>query len=187
MTEQTPVPDRLGATGGEFGDALRQPAGPTSANILRAGSADIVAAAAKGDREAVRQVLSAARHVAVRYCRARIGRQDGTFATADSAANEVCAAVLRALPSQIGAERSLLGLVCALARGEVDHVGRETRQEALDPMRVLPDRQREILVLRVIIGLSAEETAEALGLTAGAVRVQQHRALGRLRKALNAG
>ncbi|GGM77805.1 DNA-directed RNA polymerase sigma-70 factor [Lentzea pudingi] len=49
-------------------------------------------------------------------------------------------------------------------------------------LHVLPDKQREILVLRVVVGLSAEETADAVGSTPGAVRVAQHRALGRLRK-----
>ncbi len=49
----------------------------------------------------------------------------------------------------------------------------------------LPPRQREILVLRVILGLSAEETASAVGLSsAGAVRVAQHRALTTLRRGL---
>ncbi|MGH3816140.1 MAG: sigma factor-like helix-turn-helix DNA-binding protein, partial [Pseudonocardiaceae bacterium] len=47
-----------------------------------------------------------------------------------------------------------------------------------------PDKQREILVLRVVVGLSAEETAEAVGSTPGAVRVAQHRALGKLRNVL---
>ena len=45
----------------------------------------------------------------------------------------------------------------------------------------LPDKQREILILRVVVGMSAEETAEAVGSTAGAVRVAQHRALARLK------
>jgi RNA polymerase sigma-70 factor (ECF subfamily) len=49
----------------------------------------------------------------------------------------------------------------------------------------LPPRQREILVLRIILGLSAEETAAAVGLSsAGAVRVAQHRALTALRRGL---
>ena len=51
----------------------------------------------------------------------------------------------------------------------------------------LPDKQREILVLRVVVGLSAEETAEAVGSTPGAVRVAQHRALARLRKSMPEG
>lgn len=53
-------------------------------------------------------------------------------------------------------------------------------------LRVLPAKQREILLLRVVVGLSAEETAEAVGSTPGAVRVAQHRALARLRKTLSA-
>jgi hypothetical protein len=38
----------------------------------------------------------------------------------------------------------------------------------------------------VVVGLSAEETAEAVGSTPGAVRVAQHRALSRLRNLLTA-
>lgn len=51
-------------------------------------------------------------------------------------------------------------------------------------LRILPDKQREIVVLRIVVGLSAEETAGVVGSTAGAVRVAQHRALTRLRKIL---
>ena len=45
----------------------------------------------------------------------------------------------------------------------------------------LPVHLRELLVLRVVTGLSAEETGNVLGMSAGAVRVAQHRALARLR------
>ena len=45
----------------------------------------------------------------------------------------------------------------------------------------LPATQRELLILRVAVGLSAEETGNALGMSSGAVRVAQHRALARLR------
>jgi RNA polymerase sigma-70 factor, ECF subfamily len=48
-------------------------------------------------------------------------------------------------------------------------------------LAVLPEKQREIVILRVVVGMSAEETAEAVGSTAGAVRVAQHRALARLK------
>lgn len=48
----------------------------------------------------------------------------------------------------------------------------------------LPAKQREILLLRLVVGLSAEETAEAVGSTPGAVRVAQHRALAQLRKSM---
>jgi RNA polymerase sigma-70 factor (ECF subfamily) len=51
-------------------------------------------------------------------------------------------------------------------------------------LATLPVNQQEILRLRVAVGLSAEETADALGMTAGAVRVAQHRALTKLRSTL---
>ena len=50
----------------------------------------------------------------------------------------------------------------------------------------LPTTQQEIIRLRVGVGLTAEQTAEALGMTAGAVRVAQHRALTKLRLLLSA-
>ncbi len=48
----------------------------------------------------------------------------------------------------------------------------------------LPPTQRDVLMLRVIAGLSCAETAEALGLTAGSVRVIQYRGMTALRKRL---
>ncbi|RIK09568.1 MAG: hypothetical protein DCC49_05955 [Acidobacteria bacterium] len=46
----------------------------------------------------------------------------------------------------------------------------------------LPKGQRRVLELRLVAGLSAEETGEVLGKSAGAVRVLQHRALTTLRE-----
>lgn len=46
----------------------------------------------------------------------------------------------------------------------------------------LPKGQRRVLELRLVAGLSAEETGEVLGKSAGAVRVLQHRALTNLRE-----
>jgi RNA polymerase sigma-70 factor (ECF subfamily) len=48
----------------------------------------------------------------------------------------------------------------------------------------LPMTQRDVVLLRVVVGLSAIETAQALGLTAGTVRVLQHRAVTQLRNRL---
>jgi RNA polymerase sigma-70 factor (ECF subfamily) len=53
-------------------------------------------------------------------------------------------------------------------------------------IRTLPTQQQEILTLRVAVGMSTDETAAALGMTAGAIRVAQHRALTRLRGLLAA-
>ncbi|MFF1614804.1 sigma-70 family RNA polymerase sigma factor [Amycolatopsis sp. NPDC058278] len=74
--------------------------------------------------------------------------------------------------------------------GGADPTGEEAeRSAALDwstgLLDTLPPRQREILVLRIILGMTAEETAAAVGLgSAGAVRVAQHRALATLRRSL---
>jgi RNA polymerase sigma-70 factor (ECF subfamily) len=46
----------------------------------------------------------------------------------------------------------------------------------------LPATQREVLLLRVIVGLSTAETAAALHLTVGSVRVLQYRAVTALRR-----
>jgi RNA polymerase sigma-70 factor (ECF subfamily) len=48
----------------------------------------------------------------------------------------------------------------------------------------LKPADRELLELRVIAGLSADDTAVALGKRPGAIRMAQARALARLRKAL---
>ena len=45
----------------------------------------------------------------------------------------------------------------------------------------LPAAQRRLLLLRVVAGLSAEDTGYVLDMSPGAVRVAQHRALIRLR------
>jgi RNA polymerase sigma-70 factor (ECF subfamily) len=48
-------------------------------------------------------------------------------------------------------------------------------------LRMLPTTQREVVMLRTVVGLTAKETAQALGLTPGSVHVLQHRAVTRLR------
>ena len=63
-------------------------------------------------------------------------------------------------------------------------VMRDQAASALSLMQRLPVQQREILTLRVAVGLSTEETAAALGMSPGAIRVAQHRALTKLRAML---
>jgi RNA polymerase sigma-70 factor (ECF subfamily) len=60
-------------------------------------------------------------------------------------------------------------------------VMRDEAANAMALMQQLPGQQREILTLRVAAGLSTDETAAALGMSPGAVRVAQHRALTKLR------
>lgn len=81
---------------------------------------------------------------------------------------------------------------------EVSHTlhGGDVEDEALgelgdvwvrEALSELTDAQREVVLLRVIAGLSAEEVAEVLGKRPGAVRAQQHRAVATLRRALERG
>jgi RNA polymerase sigma-70 factor (ECF subfamily) len=60
----------------------------------------------------------------------------------------------------------------------------ESAAGVADLLNSLPPTQRDVLMLRVIAGLSCAETAEALGLTAGSVRVIQYRGMTALRKRL---
>lgn len=55
---------------------------------------------------------------------------------------------------------------------------------ALEHLRALPPAQAEVIALRVIVGMSAEEVGELTGQSAGAVRVMAHRGLAALRKRL---
>ncbi|HEV7452118.1 MAG TPA: sigma-70 family RNA polymerase sigma factor [Pseudonocardiaceae bacterium] len=174
----------------------------------------LVGAAVDGERDAVESVLSWIRPLVLRYCRARVGSQEKTFASADDVAQEVCLAVLTALPSYRDQGRPFLAFVYGIAAHKVADAHRSAARNRTEPvpevpdspeptdgpeqqamqvelaeqmnklLDMLPDKQREILVLRVVVGLSAEETAEAVGSTPGAVRVAQHRALGRLRNVL---
>lgn len=49
----------------------------------------------------------------------------------------------------------------------------------------VPDDQRDVLIMRIVAGLSVAEVAEVLGKRPGAVRALQHRGLERLRRELS--
>jgi RNA polymerase sigma-70 factor (ECF subfamily) len=76
---------------------------------------------------------------------------------------------------------------CTFPKPEDHALHLESVGWARELLDLLPERQREIVILRVVNGFSAEETAEALGSSPGAIRVAQHRALGHLRRALAGG
>jgi RNA polymerase sigma-70 factor (ECF subfamily) len=173
----------------------------------------IVSGAVAGDRTAAERLLGYVRPLVVRYCRARVGRQERSFASADDVAQEVCLAVLTALSTYRDQGRPFLAFVYGIAAHKVADAHRAAARNRSEPvaevpdepeldagpeqramrgemtsrmaelLQMLPAKQREILVLRVVVGLSAEETADAVGSTPGAVRVAQHRALARLRNA----
>jgi RNA polymerase sigma-70 factor (ECF subfamily) len=67
----------------------------------------------------------------------------------------------------------------------LEHVlDNEDAREVRAAFARLPADDRELLELRVVAGLSAEEVGEVLGKRAGAVRMAQSRALERLRREL---
>ncbi len=135
----------------------------------------LVAAAVDGDREAIAELLTRIRPLIVRYCRARVGRGG------DDLAQEICLDVLRALPHYRDQGRPFLTFVYGMAANRVaQNPGLRRRIDEL--LALLPPRQRDVVTLRVVLGLSAEETGLVLGMTPSAVRVAQHRALTRLRR-----
>ncbi len=182
-----------------------------------------VAAAVAGDRAALQRLLTEIRPLVVRYCRARVGFAERGFGSADDVAQEVCLAVVTALPRYKDQGKPFMAFVYGIAAHKVADAHRSSSRNKSDPtadipdemarngvqgggvdgsayldpvqsyldaesrLRVerllagLPEKQREIVVLRLIVGMSAEETAAAVGSTAGAVRVAQHRALAKLR------
>ncbi|MER5337739.1 RNA polymerase sigma factor ShbA [Micromonospora sp. NPDC002717] len=173
---------------------------------------EFVRRATQGDRAAVATLLSDIRPGLVRYCRARLGRIGGAYVTADDVAQEICLAVLRALPRYREQGTPFAAFVYAIAGHKVADAqraavraasvtvadtpldrpatepGPEQQAVATDLARRLsvllnrlPDVQREIVVLRVAVGLSAEEVGTVVGMSAAAVRVTQSRALARLR------
>jgi RNA polymerase sigma-70 factor (ECF subfamily) len=176
----------------------------------------LISAAVKGDSAAIDDVFRWIQPLVLRYCRNRVGGQERTFTSADDVAQEVCIAALTALPSYRYQGRQFLPFVYGIAAHKVADARRSAARNRTEPVPDVPDtrdladgpetqvmngefaarmvrllesvsdRQRQILDLRVRMGLSAEETAEALGSTPGAVRVAQHRALNRLRDLLTA-
>ena len=174
------------------------------------GPPDLTDLAVSGQPDAVESLLEQVRPMVVRYCRARLGRISGHYHIADDVAQEVCIAVLAALPRYRDMGRPFASFVYGIASHKVaDAVRSATRsavptedlpdgpderpgpeemavagieaQRARDLLGRLPAHLRELLVLRVVAGLTAEETGNVLGMSAGAVRVAQHRALARLR------
>jgi RNA polymerase sigma-70 factor (ECF subfamily) len=164
--------------------------------------------ASRGEADALNEVIRHYRPAIYRYCRARLPHHEA----AEDVTQEVTIAMVEALPRHRAAEHELGAFVFGIASNKVAmwHRSSYRRPESLieeipdraDPVpgpaeiaegndglqrlmacvEQLPERFQEILMLRVAAGLSAEETGAVLGLSAGAVRVAQHRALTRLRE-----
>ena len=162
-------------------------------------------------QDAVEALLRQFRPAIVRYCRARLAYNCTGSLDEDDLAQEVCLALVSALPSYRDMGRPFGAFVFAIAAHKVADAARGAARAPL-PVPVLPDlpdrcpgpeetavkgvdarlarallahlpaAQRRLLLLRVVAGLSAEDTGYVLDMSPGAVRVAQHRALGRLRE-----
>jgi len=168
-------------------------------------------AAQSGSQADVECLLQRVRQVAHRYSRARLAAYPGGVQLADDVTQEICMAGLRALPGYRDRGRPFEAFVHGIASRKVADAqraaarhpqptddlperadDRPTPEEhavfwsevdsALRWLGWLPDHLREVVLLRVAAGLTAEEAGAALGMTAGAVRVAQHRALSRMRQ-----
>jgi RNA polymerase sigma-70 factor (ECF subfamily) len=196
---------------GEPPKAMKQLQEPTDSIDLDV----MVDRAVKGDALALDRVLGRIHPVVVRYCRSRMSAGHRSSASADDVAQEVCMAVITALPTFRHEGKPFLAFVygiCAHKVADAHRVAARSRSHSVADvpdspttergpeqrmvasstaavieglLNTLPETQQEILRLRVVVGLSAEETAEALAMTAGAVRVSQHRALAKLRHLLS--
>lgn len=124
-----------------------------------------------------------------RYCRGSLGN---LVDTVDRITEEVCQAIVDAVPGSPVTGRSLRAFAYRIAAQRVDEalrsIGRNRTHLPADRLgellRELPAFQREALLLRVAVGLSVEQTAQAVGSTPDAIRLAQHRALVRLRGAV---
>lgn len=171
----------------------------------------LVAEAVAGVSGARDQLLVELRPIVLRYCQLRFGQRDTIAGSAEDIAQEVCLAVVAALPVYQVSGASFRAFVIGIAKHKVMDAYRSIGRNRCDPVPELPDRpshdvepeqhalagdlaarlrdlldlltprQREVLVLRVVRGLSTEEVALLTGSTPVAVRVAQHRALNRLR------
>ncbi len=175
---------------------------------------ELVANAVAGDPHAKARLLSEIHPLVLRYCRGRLGRQETAIGSAEDVAQDVCLAVVNALPTYRVRGLSFRAFVYGIAAHKVTDTFRAIGRNHAEPMAEVPDtvltldgpenrmlaaersaqlgallhrltpRQREVFVLRMGVGLSAEQTAQAVRSTPGAVRVTQHRALLRLRELL---
>ncbi|WP_306823437.1 sigma-70 family RNA polymerase sigma factor [Streptomyces sp. JJ66] len=175
----------------------------------------VVRRAVAGDEQATHDLLAHVHPLALRYCRTRLSRLPGDARHfVDDLAQEVCLAVLCALPRYRDTGKPFEAFVVAIAQHKVADLQRaamrhpgstavpsdempEQPDDSLGPeerallssdtewakklLANLPEHQRELILLRVAVGLTAEETGQMLGMSPGAVRVAQHRALSRLR------
>ncbi|MGW6124047.1 sigma-70 family RNA polymerase sigma factor [Nocardia sp. NPDC055165] len=195
-------------------DAAKTPAPVLSESKRLGAELDaLIGPAAAGDRDAVAEILRLVHPVVRRYCSARMGATGHLTVTADDVTQEVLIATVTAIPRYRDQGKSFLAFVYGIAANKVSDAFRrgkhtayptaelpdsastsagpeewvlayERRAATLELMKVLAPNHREVLHMRIVLGWSAAQTAEAIGTSPGVVRVMQHRALNKLRAEL---
>jgi len=155
--------------------------------------ADLVPHAVDGSRRALQKVLRIIHPQVLRYCRARIG--GGRQPTAEDVAQEICLAVATSIGSYEDKGRPFMAYVYGIAFNKVTDAHRAMGRDKSTPTEEIPedsardatpeewaleadssnrtralldtlsDKAKNIVILRVFNGLSAEETAEIVGST----------------------
>ncbi|TLF79473.1 sigma-70 family RNA polymerase sigma factor [Nocardia cyriacigeorgica] len=174
----------------------------------------LIGPAAAGDSRAISDLLRLIHPLVYRYCRSRMGNTAHLQVTADDVVQEVMLATVHAIPRYREQGKSFLAFVYGIAANKVADAFRRAQTHPVYPtdhmpdtaslaagpeeralvserqratrqlMRVLAPVHREVLVMRIILGWTAAETADAIGTSPGVVRVMQHRALNKLRAEL---
>ena len=135
------------------------------------------AADAAGTRGVDARLRAEARPAVTRYCRARLGCD----VRAAVVARAVCRTITATAPATDD-EAALTAFVYRTAAAAVEEAAGHVA--GLPPhLAQLPPGEREVLVLRVAVGLSLERTAAALCAPPDLVRRVQHQALQHLRNA----
>ncbi|KQB87457.1 sigma-70 family RNA polymerase sigma factor [Corynebacterium lowii] len=175
----------------------------------------LVPDAVAGDRHALQRIIEIIHPLVLRYVRARIS--NGRIPGAEDIAQDACLAVVHSIERYTDRGRPFMAYVYGVVSHKVADARRTDVRDQSHPTDEVPDstsreanpeeealvtdgsnrvrelldslneKAREIITLRVLVGLSAEENAAIVGSTPGAVRVAQHRALASLRKELGQG
>lgn len=171
---------------------------------------ELVVRAQAGDPHAIDDLLTAVQPAILKFCHYRLSTYGGGRDAADDAAQETCLAVAHVLGSYQDQGLPFRSWVYAIAANKVADSQRTFSRSAVlvdelpdqvepsptpEELAVaaaqyraamalterLPARMRDVLLLRVS-GMTAKRVGELLGMTAGAVNVAHHRAVGRLRE-----
>ena len=213
ITEDTAVVTNSAAKGTGMRSPRSAPAGSDSRRAA-AELDRLIGPAAAGDERAVSDIIKIVHPLVRRYCAARVGAGSNPHVSADDIAQEICIATVTAIPRYRDQGKSFLAFVYGISANKVADAFRRAHQHPSYPVAEFPDAascapgpeelalvmerreatrelmtilapaHREVLVMRIVLGWTAAQTAEAIGTSPGVVRVMQHRALNKLRARL---